>query len=69
MDEFWPFEELELDILSTSKAEIVITGIRESRIGKEIVGLDDIIIIINSYTAGLWGLYDNLMEGMNHGEF
>ncbi|KAL8718792.1 MAG: hypothetical protein Q9181_008153 [Wetmoreana brouardii] len=44
-DEFYPDEELELDILSTSKPEIVMTGIRESRIGKgirkEIVGQYD----------------------------
>ncbi|KAL8704562.1 MAG: hypothetical protein Q9201_002297 [Fulgogasparrea decipioides] len=39
--EFSHDEELELDILSTSKPEIVMTGIRESRIGKEIVGLYD----------------------------
>ena len=38
----WVDEELELDILSTSKPEIVTTGIRES--GKEIVGLYDQVI-------------------------
>lgn len=41
-DIFYFDEELELDILSTSKPEIVMTGIRES--GKEIVGLYDQVI-------------------------
>lgn len=42
-NKFSPGEELdfELDILSTSKPEIVMTGIRESQTGKEIIGLYD----------------------------
>lgn len=38
---FYAEENIQLDFLSTSKPEIVMTGIRESQKGREIVGLYD----------------------------
>jgi hypothetical protein len=38
---FDPYDNIQLDVLSISKPDIVMTGIRESQKGREIVGLYD----------------------------